>query len=160
MTSPLSQPPAEGDEALLRAHGIRPTANRIMVVRALRDSKGPMSLRELEDALVTVDKSSISRVLSLFREHQLLHTVEDGEGSLRYELCMRHSEDSDDDEHIHFHCVACGRTFCLPDSPVPAVALPDGYVVMSANYLIRGLCPACAARKGLRRCDGHSCGEE
>ena len=82
------------------------------------------------------------------------------EGSLRYELCMRHSEDSDDDEHIHFHCVACGRTFCLPDSPVPAVALPDGYVVMSANYLIRGLCPACAARKGLRRCDGHSCGEE
>jgi len=52
--------------------------------------------------------------------------------------------ETDDDQHAHFHCEVCHRTFCLQEIPVPEVALPEGYTATSASYLIKGICPACA----------------
>lgn len=43
----------------LERKGVRPTANRILVLRALRESAHPMSLADLENHLETLDKSSI-----------------------------------------------------------------------------------------------------
>ena len=103
-----------------------------------------MSMGELEDALETVDKSVISRTLSLFREQHLVHVIEDGGDGVRYELCHSHHDDHDDDTHVHFHCESCGRTFCLEDIPVPEVAVPDGFKASSVNYMIKGTCPDCS----------------
>ena len=44
--------------ACLERKGVRPTANRILVLR-LRESAYPMSLADLENHLETLDKSSI-----------------------------------------------------------------------------------------------------
>lgn len=131
---------------LLERHGIRPTANRITIVRALAAEQAPKTMRDLEDTLVLIDKSNIFRALTIFREHRLVHSIEDGTGALRYELCLSHSDDEDDDGHVHFFCEECGRTFCLHDVPLPAVSLPGGYQPRSANYLVKGLCPACARK--------------
>ncbi|MBQ1854947.1 MAG: transcriptional repressor, partial [Prevotella sp.] len=68
---------------ILQTHDIKPTANRILVVRLLSLSEGPLSQGELERELVSVDKSVISRTLALFREHHLVHLIESGEG-VRY----------------------------------------------------------------------------
>ena len=87
---------------LMEHHGVKPTANRILIAKALAVAGRPMSPGELEDALETIDKSVISRALSLFREQHLVHVIEDGD-SLRYELCHSHHEDHDDDAHVHFH---------------------------------------------------------
>lgn len=127
---------------LLTAHGIRPTVNRLLAAKALAAAGRPMSLSELEAALVTVDKSGLSRALSLFREHHLVHIVESSEG-VRYELCMSHHADSDDDVHAHFFCERCHRTFCIDDVPVPPIDLPDGYRQTSVTYIARGICPEC-----------------
>lgn len=70
---------------LMERHGVKPTANRIIIVRTLSESNGPMSLTELEYKILTIDKSSISRALALFRKQHLVHTIESGE-SVRYEL--------------------------------------------------------------------------
>lgn len=132
--------------ALLAAHGIRPTVNRMLTARALASAGRPMSLSELETMLLTVDKSGISRALSLFREHRLVHVVESSEG-VRYELCMSHDADGEDDDvHVHFFCERCHRTFCVDDVPVPPVPLPAGYRQMSVSYIARGFCPECAGR--------------
>lgn len=101
-----------------------------------------------EDKLVLIDKSNIFRALTIFRKHHLVHTIEDGNGGIRYELCMSHSSVDDDDEHVHFFCEKCGKTFCLNSTPVPAVQLPEGYVHRSSNFLVKGLCPACAGKHG------------
>lgn len=132
---------------ILQSHGIRPTANRILTVRALASAGRPMSLSELEHKLLTVDKSGIFRALSLFREHRLVHVIEDCGDGMRYELCMSNDTANDDDVHVHFYCERCRRTFCIDDVPVPPVALPDGYIQISANYMVKGLCPECAARR-------------
>ena len=91
---------------LLSSHDIKPTSNRILVVKALAAEEYPSTLTELETHLVSVDKSGIFRALTLFREHHLVHTIEDGNGGIRYELCRSQSDDDEDDEdlHVHFFC--------------------------------------------------------
>ena len=131
-------------EKLLASHDIKPTANRIVVARTLAAAERPMSLTELEYKILSIDKSGIFRALTLFREYHLVHVLEDGGDGVRYELCHSHDGHAeDDDQHVHFYCERCHRTFCLTAVPIPAVALPDGYELTSINYMAKGLCPEC-----------------
>ena len=135
-------------ETLLASHGIKPTANRIVVARTLATAERPMSLTELEYKILSIDKSGVFRALTLFREHHLVHVIEDGGDGVRYELCHSHDGHAeDDDQHVHFYCEQCQQTFCITDVPIPTVSLPDGYVLESVNYMAKGLCPRCASRK-------------
>ncbi|SFG29669.1 Fur family transcriptional regulator [Prevotella sp. KH2C16] len=136
---------------LLEEHGIKPTANRIVIASALAAGKTPLSLKELEYSILSIDKSNISRTLALFRKHRLVHDIEDGGGCVKYELCMSHAEDDDEDMHVHFYCESCHKTFCLWDTPIPEVSVPAGFVRKSVNYVLKGLCDDCARKKALRR---------
>jgi Fur family ferric uptake transcriptional regulator len=137
---------SEDCEALLVAHDIKPTANRIVVAKTLAAAERPMSLSELEYKILSIDKSGVFRALTLFREHHLVHVIEDGGDGVRYELCHSHDGHAeDDDQHVHFYCERCHRTFCLHDTPIPAVQLPHGYHLASINYMAKGLCPECAS---------------
>lgn len=137
---------SEDCEALLVAHDIKPTANRIVVAKTLAAAERPMSLSELEYKILSIDKSGVFRALTLFREHHLVHVIEDGGDGVRYELCHSHDGHAeDDDQHVHFYCERCHRTFCLHDTPIPAVQLPHGYHLASINYMVKGLCPECAS---------------
>ena len=128
---------------LLSEHGIKATANRILVAVALSEAGRPLSLMELEDRIVSIDKSGIFRCLSTFKEHHLVHSIEDVEGT-RYELCLSHDSDHDEDTHVHFYCERCHRTFCLDDIHIPPVVLPKGYDSRTSNYLVKGICPECS----------------
>lgn len=134
----------------LERRGIKPTPNRILVWRELERQHHPVSMADLQIALDSIDKSSIFRVLSLFVEHDVAHVVDDGTGSAKYELCRAEGECTPADRHVHFHCRRCGDTFCLEHTEVPEVKLPDGFVASEVNYVIKGLCPRCAAREGLQ----------
>ena len=128
-------------EELLEHHGVKPTANRLLVARALQESRRPLSLMELEEKLETVDKSAVFRTLVTFRDAHLVHML-DGD-PVRYELCHSHHEDLDDDLHVHFYCFKCHKTYCLDDTPIPPVKAPEGYAVQEASYLLKGVCPEC-----------------
>lgn len=131
-------------EELLNSHGIKPTANRIVVLRGLATTARPLTQTELEQRLQSIDKSGISRTLTLFRDHHLVHAVDDGNGALHYELCHSHSHEEDDDRHVHFFCERCRRTLCLDGVPVPQVPLPPGFVATGHSHLVKGICPACS----------------
>ncbi len=133
----------------IAGHGVKPTANRIMIASALADAVRPMSMGELEEVLETIDKSVISRTLTLFKEARLVHVLEDGSEGVRYELCHSASDEHDEDAHVHFHCDRCGRTFCLEDIPVPEVPVPRGYLPRTANFIIKGICPECSGASDL-----------
>ena len=98
---------------LLEEHGIKPTANRIVVAEALASSIQPQSLAELEHRIQSIDKSNVFRALTLFREHHLVHAIEGMGDGTRYELCHSHHDDHDDDLHPHFYCEECQQTYCL-----------------------------------------------
>ena len=133
-------------ENILQEHGIKATANRLLVLKALAESHRPVTMAELEDKIDSIDKSGIFRTLMIFKESHLLHQIDDGCEGVRYELCHAHG-DVDDDRHVHFHCEVCHRTYCLEDTPIPVVTYPDGFQVETVNYMAKGICPECAKKR-------------
>lgn len=131
---------------LLEAHGIKPTANRIVVVRELAKCLHPATLAELEAKIQTIDKSNIFRALTLFREQRLVHVIEGGSEGVRYELCHSHDDDHDADIHPHFFCEQCGETYCLDYTDIPEIPLPKGFEKKSANLMIKGICENCRTK--------------
>lgn len=135
-------------ESLLAGAGIRISPVRVLILKALMASERPLSSQDIETKLETVDRSSISRALSVFSDSHLVHVISDGSGSMKYEICR--DSDSDyghADEHAHFHCRNCGETVCLPATSVPIPVLPEGFHAESTTYVIAGLCPKCAVNK-------------
>lgn len=130
-------------EELFAQHGVKLTANRLLIAQALEEAGRPLSMTELEERLETIDKSNVFRALTAFRDAHLVHALEDTGDGVRYELCLSHHEDEDDDVHVHFYCIKCHRTFCLHEVPVPPVTVPEEYVPESVSYLVKGICPAC-----------------
>lgn len=133
-------------EGLLEQHGIKLTANRILIAKIMSTLDYPISMKELETMLLTMDKSSIFRTLSHFKSHHLVHQLEDGNDIVRYELCHSLNKETDEDIHVHFYCEHCHRTFCLNEISVPQVNLPVGYRQTAVNYMIKGICPDCSQR--------------
>jgi len=133
----------------LEHRGIKPTATRLLILQQMHRGDEMVSLPELERLLPSVDKSTISRSLSLFLMHGLVHVVDDGSGALKYNVCDDDCDCEEDieDEHTHFYCTECHRTFCLKQIQVPVVSLPDGFRLSSVNYVLKGLCPECSERK-------------
>lgn len=130
----------------LEHRGIRPTATRLLILSEMIRGDETVSLPSLERLLPTVDKSTISRTLALFLLHRLIHAVDDGTGTLKYAVCADDCDCSVEDEHTHFYCEHCHRTFCLKRIAVPVVPLPDGFRLTGVNYVLKGLCPECTAR--------------
>ncbi len=132
----------------LLTKGIKPTANRILVMRELLKASHPISLMDLETIFGhTLDKASIFRVLELFAEKDVVHTIEDGSRSLKYELCHGSSHHSIADQHVHFVCEHCKEIFCLTDIQVPILELPKGFLPHAVNYVIKGTCSNCTVQK-------------
>lgn len=141
----------ESAEEMLEEAGIKPTANRILVLRSLSAQKAPVSLIELETELGTVDRSSILRVLSLLSGHGLIHVMEDGRGVAKYEVC-NHCEhhgahNAGALHHAHFYCEKCEKVYCLEEISVPRIHVPDGFEVRGVNFMLKGICPNCSRKR-------------
>ncbi len=134
------------DEEILSNAGIRITAVRTMIWKQVRHhTDGVFSLGDLEEAMPTVDRSTLFRTLTLFSEAHLLHSVDDGSGSQKY--CVCHSADTRHcSGHVHITCTHCHQTFCLTDTVIPSVPLPAGFVPEETEYIVKGLCPRCAKK--------------
>ncbi len=131
----------------LEKKGVKPTALRLLILRTLIEADAAVSLSDLGVRLETVDKSTIFRTLTLFLAHHVIHAIEDGSGSLKYEVCASECDCTVDDMHTHFYCECCHQTFCFKHIHIPRVDLPEGFQVESINYMVKGTCAACSARK-------------
>ena len=131
------------NEEILRRHGVRPTAVRLLVYIAIQSFRDTFSMSDVEDALETVDKSSIFRTLALFAGQHLVHEIEDGSGSAKYCLCRNDHACGVEEMHCHFYCESCHKTFCLDHTHIPVVRYPEGFELHQINYMMKGLCPSC-----------------
>ena len=134
------------DEQVFEKAGIRVTAVRLLIWREIRRSfDGAFSLADLEDALPTVDKSTLFRTLTLLSEAHLLHDIDDGSGSHKFCVC-HHDDTLHCTGHVHLTCRVCHKTYCLTDIRIPQVELPAGFIPEEAEYIVKGVCPECAKR--------------
>ncbi|KAF5066368.1 hypothetical protein DSECCO2_264390 [anaerobic digester metagenome] len=127
----------------LEKQDIKLTAIRLLVLEAISNKKEIFSLLELEAELGTIDKSTLFRTLTLFQQHMVVHSIDDGSGSLKYSVCDEECDCSPQWQHVHFYCTACNRAYCLREIPIPPVQLPVGFEYGTINYVIKGVCDQC-----------------
>lgn len=137
----------ESDLKRMEASGVRPTAVRMLVYNYIKNSDHPVSLIDIETGLDTVDRSTVSRSLAIFLKHDLIHSIDDGSGVGKYEVCRAEdNHHSIHDMHVHFRCRKCEQTICLKTTSIPEVELPSGFKAENINYVITGLCDRCRER--------------
>lgn len=125
-------------ENFLNGKGIKPTSNRILVAKELMKASHPVSLADLEILLgFSMDKASIFRVLELFSEKEIVHVIEDGSRSFKYELCNGNTHHTISDQHVHFYCERCKETYCFESEHIPLVNIPEGFYPHAINYMIK-----------------------
>ncbi len=134
-------------QLIMERAGVKPTSNRVLILRTLLNARSPMSLIEIEKQLDTLERSSILRVLTLFHEHDIIHTIEDGRGVTKYEICRGENHCSVSDMHPHFYCERCNRVYCFDDIATPQVSIPADFRVRTVNYMLKGICPDCARKE-------------
>ena len=132
----------ENEEKLNKRH-IKPTAMRDLVLKVLTDQKSAISLSELENKFEKADRVTLFRTLKTFEVNKLIHSIDDGSGSVKYALCVDNCMCNPEDLHVHFKCIKCNETYCLNDIPVPIVKLPAGFRLDGINMVVKGTCPNC-----------------
>lgn len=130
-------------EEILNFRKINPTAMRILVLKELQEAEHAMSLSDLEALIETADKTTIYRTLKTFEKNKLVHSIDDGSGSLKYALCDNSCECLPEQAHIHFHCNNCGQTYCMRDYHLPSISLPKKFKAQEAELIVKGLCQNC-----------------
>lgn len=133
----------ENIETKLISKGVKPTAMRLLVLDVLSNQEAAISLSQLEHSFEKADRITLYRTLKTFENKNVIHSIDDGSGAIKYALCAEGCECHPEDLHVHFHCTKCRRTFCLPDNIIPAVNLPQQFVLQEINMVIKGLCREC-----------------
>ena len=131
--------------ALLKAKGMRATAQRLAVLVTLHERRSPMTHEEVMGSLATglYDKASIWRVLSDLAGVDIVRRMDLGDRVWRYELhdvCRTLSND-----HSHFLCEVCSEVTCLPPLEIRAKGggLPDKLTDADFQIRITGTCGTC-----------------
>jgi len=128
---------------LLRAKGVRVTAQRVAVLIAVTDD--PHRTTDEIDTAVRTDLGAISRqavydVLAALTEAGVVRRIQPAGSPARY-------EDRVDDNHHHLICRVCGRTVDVDCAvgAVPCLTAADdaGYEVDEAEVIYWGRCPDC-----------------
>ena len=127
----------------LQSRNIKPTAMRLLILQVLTDQKTAISLPELENKLEKADKATLYRTLKTFQDNKLIHSIDDGTGSVKYALCQETCECHPEDLHVHFLCTKCEKTFCLNDISIPNLNLPKDFYLESVNMAVKGVCSNC-----------------
>lgn len=135
-------------EQILELKKIKPTAMRLLVLEFLLAQQMAVSLQHVEQHFHYSDRITLYRTLRTFEEKFLIHSINDGSGSMKYALCQ------DDcignvhtDLHLHFNCTQCKETFCLPKAKMPKITVPDDFALMEVSLIAKGVCGNCKAKE-------------
>lgn len=130
-------------EKRLRSRAIHPTAMRLLVLEKLQKAEHAFTLNELEADFEHADKTTLYRTLKTFEKNKLVHSIDDGSGSVKYALCEENCDCLPEQAHVHFHCNYCGFTFCMKDYNLPSIKLPENFKISETSLIIKGLCKNC-----------------
>ena len=127
----------------LKIRNIKPTAMRELVLKVLTEQDRAISLADLEQKFDNADKTTLYRTLKTFEENKLIHSINDGTGSVKYALCKETCQCHPEDLHVHFLCTKCQQTYCLNDVSIPSIDLPTNFKLETINIVVKGICSNC-----------------
>lgn len=136
--------------AEVRALGIRLTPQREMILLAVHECPGHVTVEEIYEHVQKqnprVDISTVYRNLDLLHDLGLVTQMDQGDGVLRYEMCFGH------EPHHHLICSQCQAIADLPDEVLNPlrqhIREEHGFEPRMDHVALYGTCPMCQARAG------------
>ena len=131
-------------ETTLRQSGLRVTAQRLAVLRAVETA--PHATADDVDKLVraeigTISTQAVYDALAAFAERGLIRRIQPAGSSARYENRVG-------DNHPHVICRSCGSTAdvdcAVGETPCLSASDDHGFAIDEAEVIYWGLCPACS----------------
>jgi Fur family ferric uptake transcriptional regulator len=133
---------------LLRARGLRVTAQRLAVLRAVTDephSTADTVTESVRGEIGAISVQAVYDALTTLTEHGLLRRIQPAGSPARYEGRVG-------DNHHHLICRACDRMVdvdcAVGEAPCLTAADALGYEIDEAEIIYWGRCPDCRAEKG------------
>jgi len=130
---------------MLKKHKLRRTPIRIKVLSIFKSASKALTHEDIERKFDKLDRITLYRTLRAFEENGLIHKIPNSGPNPLYAICAEdcnHIEHND--EHGHFHCLECGKTFCMEDVEIPAIRLPDGFKASQRHLVMEGMCSDCS----------------
>lgn len=140
-------------EGFLRRRALKLTPQRARIFERAYATHDHFSAETLyawlrEEAGPDVSRATVYRTLSLLVEGGFLESLDAGQGELLYEHVLGHKH------HDHLVCVECGRIEEFTDERIEALqeeaAQRKGFVLLSHNLRLFGLCGPCARKNPQR----------
>jgi len=85
------------------------------------------------------NKTTIYRTLNIFTEKGIIHKIITTNNVAKYSLSLQNSGN----KHLHFECKDCKSVYCLKNSEISNLILPDGFSEVELNFLVFGVCKNC-----------------
>lgn len=125
---------------ILQEHQIRPSSQRLLVFDYLKSVKTHPSVDTIYQALLRdnpgLSRTTVYNTLELLASHNLILTLDFGEGFLRY--------DGEVTPHSHFKCTECGAVIDIMECPDGcAKMLPAGCTLSGISLYLFGKCAKC-----------------
>jgi Fur family transcriptional regulator, stress-responsive regulator len=130
---------------LLRRCGLRVTAQRLAVLRAI--AQAPHATADavavnVRDEIGAISTQSVYDALGTLTEHGLLRRIQPAGSAARY-------EDRVGDNHHHLVCRSCDRMVdvdcAVGEAPCLAAVEDAGFAIDEAEVIYWGRCPECLA---------------
>jgi Fe2+ or Zn2+ uptake regulation protein len=125
-------------EKKLKEKGLRPSVQRIKVLKFLLENKIHPTVDEiyenLKGEIPTLSKTTVYNTLKLFLEKGLIKLVTIELNETRY--------DADLSLHGHFKCEVCGKIYDFEIKKIEIEKL-DNFVIKNKNLELTGICKSC-----------------
>lgn len=130
---------------ILKRNGLSVTESRKKILELFLDTAGAMAHADIEkNTGIAFDRVTVYRTLQTFVDKGIIHQIPTIDNSILYALCKQNCQQGHHhDNHVHFICNNCDKTFCLDDVTVPDVKLPKGFTPAQAAMVVTGVCMDC-----------------
>jgi len=131
---------------ILAKRGLRITKCRLSVLDLFLVHKHALTHSDIESSLKdSYDRVTLYRTLTSFLEQDIIHQIMDRDGANKYAISTDLTNISEYyHKHVHFKCINCGQTKCLPNTPIPEIKMPKGFYHQSSLLLVEGICNHCS----------------
>jgi len=129
----------------LQNAGLSKTPQRIAVLTSLLEATTPLSVRDISQTLAAkarIDRVTIYRILSLFKQHGIAPEIASSGGTNYFEMASYENP-----VHPHFNCQSCGELSCMEpltfSQSRQLISSQEDYSVDHIEINISGLCAVC-----------------
>lgn len=125
----------------LMSKGIKPSAQRIAIMRYMMENRIHPSVDEIYTALVneypTLSKTTVYNTVWLFAESGAVEVLSIDRNNTRF--------DYNEKPHAHFLCNSCGKIHDVELNATPTISTsPEIADIKSSSIYFRGICRHCA----------------